>query len=80
MKKILFLILGFALGISGVAYSASIFQGYQGGTGIGSATAGQKGQCLKVSDDSPFTYELGACGSGGGGTDGNWVYFNDSGI
>lgn len=36
----------------------------QGGTGIGSATAGQVGTCLKVSDDSPFVYELGACGSG----------------
>ena len=47
---------------------ASVFFGYQGGTGIGSATAGQVGNCLSVSDDSPFTYTLGSCGSGGGGT------------
>lgn len=47
----------------------------QGGTGIGSTTAGNIGNCLKVSDESPFTYELGACGSGGGsGTDVNWSF------
>jgi hypothetical protein len=37
----------------------------QGGTGIGTAAVGNLGQCLKVSDNSPFTYELGACGAGG---------------
>ena len=35
----------------------------QGGTGIGSVTAGDVGECLKVFDDAPFTYELGVCGT-----------------
>lgn len=48
----------------------------QGGTGIGSATAGQIGTCLKVLDDSPFTYELGTCGSGGSGSGGTDTLFN----
>lgn len=43
-----------------------ILTGRQGGTGLGSATAGDVSKCLKVLDDSPFTYELGTCGSGGG--------------
>lgn len=46
---------------------ASVLKGYQGGTGLGTATAGNVNQCLKVSDDDPFTYTLGTCGSGGGG-------------
>lgn len=44
-----------------------VFTPSQGGTGVGSATVGDVGTCLKVLDDSPFTYELGACGGGGGG-------------
>src|SRR3990167_6496056 len=47
-----------------------VFTATQGGTGIGSATVGDVGDCLSVSDDSPFTYTLGTCGSGGGGS--NW--------
>ena len=43
----------------------------QGGTGIGSVTVGDIGNCLKVLSNSPFTYELGACGGGGGGSGGN---------
>lgn len=39
----------------------------QGGTGIGSATAGDVGKVIKVLDDSPFTYELATDNSGGGG-------------
>ena len=34
----------------------------KGGTGIGSATAGDVGKFLKVSDDSPFTYILDTAG------------------
>lgn len=37
----------------------------QGGTGLGSATVSDVGNCLKVSDDSPFAYTLGTCGVGG---------------
>lgn len=51
-----------------IAKGATILFPYQGGTGIGSATAGDVGDCLTVSDDSPFTYTLGTCGSGGGGS------------
>ena len=45
--------------------AASVFLSVQGGTGIGTATAGDIGDCLKVLDDSPFTYELGTCSTGG---------------
>lgn len=80
MKKILLLVLaGFF--VTTTVYGASVLQGYQGGTGIGSATAGDVSKCLIVSDDSPFTYTLGTCGTGGGGgSDGNWTFFNGSGI
>jgi|GEM_PF-3631558 len=36
----------------------------QGGTGIGTATAGDLNKCLIISNNSPFTYTLGTCGSG----------------
>lgn len=48
----------------------SILLPQQGGTGIGSATAGDVSKCLKVLDDSPFTYSLDTCGTGGGGSAG----------
>lgn len=46
----------------------------QGGTGFGTVTAGNIGNCLKVLSDTPFAFELGTCG-GGGGTDSlfNWI-------
>ena len=44
----------------------------QGGTGIGSVTVGEIGNCLKVLSNSPFTYELGTCGTGGGGGGGGF--------
>lgn len=50
----------------------------QGGTGIGSATAGDVGDCLKVTDDSPFTYELGTCGSSSGGGNSKWATSTDN--
>ncbi len=34
----------------------------QGGTGVGSATAGQIGSCLTVASASPFTWSIGSCG------------------
>lgn len=48
----------------------SILKPLQGGTGIGSVVAGDVGNCLQVSDDSPFTYTFGACSGGGGGGSG----------
>ena len=51
----------------------SILKPAQGGTGLGSATAGQVGKIIKVLDDDPFTYELADDATGGGGgTGSNW--------
>lgn len=82
MKKIILITILSVLGISSIANAQlRIFTPSQGGTGLGSATAGDVGNCIKVLDDSPFTYELGTCGTGGGGgTDGNWTFFNGSGL
>lgn len=74
MEGIVSFILGIILALSGGASSVydqtlgslSVLKPSQGGTGIGSATAGQVGTCIKVLDDSPFTYELGTCGGGSG--------------
>ena len=69
MKKIIFILLillGLILLSTKSAVALSIFTPSQGGTGIGSATSGDIGNCLKVSNNSPFTYTLGTCGSGGG--------------
>lgn len=40
-------------------------------------TVGANGDCLKLALGIP---SWGSCGSGGGGTDGNWTFFNTSGI
>lgn len=45
----------------------SILKASQGGTGIGSATAGDVGKVLKVSDDDPFTFILDTDNTGSGG-------------
>jgi hypothetical protein len=57
-----FVILAFA----SFAYAADVFTARQGGTGIGTATVGDIAKCLKVLTNSPFAYELGTCGGGGG--------------
>ncbi len=41
----------------------------QGGTGVGSATAGQIGSCLTIASASPFTWSIGSCG----GSSGSWA-------
>jgi len=64
MKKLLILLA--LLLMPSIATSQTILSPRQGGTGIGSATLGQIGLCLKVADESPFRYELGSCGTGGG--------------
>ncbi|MCX6731442.1 MAG: tail fiber domain-containing protein, partial [Candidatus Parcubacteria bacterium] len=56
----------------------------QGCTGKGSATAGDVGKYLKVSDDSPFTYSFDTPTGGGGtgwasSTDPTSIYFTGSG-
>lgn len=70
IKKILYIFIGFSLALSASVYGATILFPTGGGTGIGSATVGQIGSCLKVLTASPFIYELGTCGSGGGGSGG----------
>ena len=60
----------------------SILRPNQGGTGIGSVTAGDIGKCLKVLAESPFSFELGTCGTGGAGTPGGangQLQFNNNG-
>lgn len=73
LKYLIIAILGIIIGGSALTVSAQlrVFTAPQGGTGIGSATAGNVGDCIKVLDDSPFRYELGACGSGSGTIDGS---------
>ena len=66
-RIIIGIIVGAVLFSAGSVWALPILTAPQGGTGIGSATAGDVGTCIKVLDDSPFTYELGTCGSGGGG-------------
>jgi hypothetical protein len=66
MKKTVYILIGAILTFGLSAQAASVLQSYQGGTGIGTATAGDVNKCLVVSDDSPFTYTLGSCGTGGG--------------
>lgn len=46
----------------------SILKASQGGTGIGTATAGDVGKVLKVSDDDPFTFILDTDNTGAGGS------------
>ena len=52
-KKLLPFLIGAGVLVAGTAF-ATIYQPYQGGTGIGSATSGQVGYNLQVSTTSPF--------------------------
>lgn len=64
--------------LSTLAY-ASTLQGFQGGTGISTTTAGNVGNCLQVSSSSPFLlWTTGICGVGSfsaTGTPGQVVVF-----
>lgn len=73
MKKLLYICTALFITLFSlfqIASAQTILFPSRGGTGIGSATAGEVGYCLKVSDDTPFAYVLGACGTGGGGSSG----------
>ena len=70
MKKIILIIL--IAFIAMTAHAAGVYMPVQGGTGIGSATVGDINKCLIVSNNAPFTYTLGTCGSGGGSGGGTW--------
>jgi hypothetical protein len=63
-----------------ITVAGTVTYPYQGGTGIGTATAGDVSKCLVVLDDSPFTYTLGTCGSGGGGSGGGTFSTTTSGV
>jgi len=66
------LVIGFAGYLNVYAPAATPLQGdavrvftpSQGGTGIGSATAGDVGKCLTVSTSAPFVYAFAACSGG----------------
>ena len=60
-----------------LAYGADVLTGRQGGTGIGTATVGDIGNCLKVLSNSPFSYQLGTCGGGGGTNTDKWATSTD---
>jgi len=66
MKKQLYTLIGLLLATGAITYGATILFPYQGGTGLGSATAGDVGKYLKVSDDSPFTYTFDTPTAGSG--------------
>lgn len=68
MKKLAYTLLGLILGLGLTTQAATILFPSGGGTGIGSATVGDIGKCLKVLTSSPFTFELGACGGAGSAT------------
>ena len=72
MRKYLpYILLGAStFGVFSFALGATILFPTGGGTGIGSATAGDVGKVPTVTDDSPFTYAL-QTPTGGGGSDGN---------
>lgn len=80
MKKLLYALLGLIIGASAFTATAQVrvLIPSQGGTGIGSAVAGDVGKCLTVSDNSPFTYALDTCGVGGSSqwTDGGSFDYN----
>lgn len=68
MKKYLYIYtLILILFVWSVADAQTILFPSRGGTGKGSATPSDVGLCLKVLDDSPFTYEFSTCGTGGTG-------------
>lgn len=63
MKKlILFILLCVSVVPSLVFAQLSILRPSQGGTGIGTAVAGDINKCLSVSNNSPFTFTLASCG------------------
>lgn len=78
MKKIIYILIALSiiwlsfLAVN-VASAQFVMQGVQGGTGLSSATVGEIGFCIKVSDDNPLTYVLGTCGSGSGSGESIWT-------
>ena len=53
-KKLLSFLIGAGVLIATTTYATTLYQGYQGALGIGSATSGQVGYVPTVSSSSPF--------------------------
>ena len=78
LKKLLFTsILVFSLLAPSISSAQTILFPARGGTGIGSATAGDVGKFLKVSDDLPFTYTFATAITAPCGID-TQIQFNDA--
>src|SRR3990167_2858337 len=78
LKKLLFTsILVFSLLATSISSAQTILFPARGGTGIGSATAGDVGKFLKVSDDLPFTYVFANAVTAPCGID-TQIQFNDA--
>ena len=76
MYVLRFLILGFlltgcTLGNLEFGANPSVLRPLQGGTGLSSATAGDVGKVISVTDDSPLTYGFATDANSGGGGAGN---------
>jgi hypothetical protein len=63
MKKIIYTVVLGILFFSSTVYGATILFPNQGGTGKGTATAGDVGKYLKVSNNSPLTYTFDSPGA-----------------
>ena len=82
MKKLLYILIiiaGLFLLQFALVQGATTLFPYQGGTGIGTVGVGDVGKCLIVSDNVPFTYTVGECGTGGGGGGGFPLYVQNDG-
>ncbi len=66
MKKFLkILLIALLISSATIAYALPIFNGNQGGTGIGTATTTDVGNCLTVSSSSPYLiWSISPCASG----------------
>jgi len=75
MKKYLYILAIIVTTLLGVSYANAqyVLQGPQGGTGIGSGTAGDVGKCLKILSVGPLVWNVGTCAAGGGGSGGTWA-------
>ena len=75
MKKLLFGLLAVIMFLATTVYAATVLTVPQGGTGASSFPAGE---CLKGNGTGAIT--TGTCATGGGGSELNWSFFNNSGV
>lgn len=67
MRKYIFttLLIFLSLFLVTSAQTLQVLRGPQGGTNVSSTSAGNIGNCLKVSSVNPLVWTIGSCGSGG---------------